>query len=274
MSKKEYRSVKNAAGIVFFYAIVACNQPGATEAISEQSSNEITTEVAQEEEPQKTIVSEHHVNDVAVTSRVNEESEGNISSESEANTDASEDDGIEVRERTTLDRQAELDEKYEVTTHEELKTSLTEADYIAMNEITLTQTVIPLGDSHSIVSYSNNGKAKDTLHVVINGEGEIEHIIFTHKHHKDEYEVENGMTAKEVKELRKDVKHMVKHGKVFLYADNSNIMYVLEAKNAMGDEAVAVDVDELAYEGEIDEMTVQAIVWKDKRTLDDMGIEE
>lgn len=269
MIKKVYPSAKIMASAAIFTFAVACNQP-AVEATEEQVKEETPVEevqAAETEEPQKVVISEHQLNDIAMTSKAKSNSGG------EAQEEAS-DDPTEARERTTLDRQAEADDKYEVTTHEELKTSLSEADYVAMNEITLTQSVIPLGDSHTIVSYNSNGKVKDTLHVVTNAAGEIDHIVFTHKHHKDEYDVENGMTGKEVKELRKDVKHMVKNGKVFLYEDNSNIMYVLEAKNAQGDEVVIKEKDQMAYEGNVDEMVVKAIVWKDKRTLDDMGIEQ
>ncbi len=48
---------------------------------------------------------------------------------------------------------------------------------------------------------------------------------------------------------------MVKNGKVFLYDDSSNIMYLMNAQDNVGD-----DINT----GEIDNMDVQAIVWKEK----------
>ena len=64
------------------------------------------------------------------------------------------------------------------------------------------------------------------------------------------------MTGKEVKKLRKEMKHMVKKGQVFLYDDQSNIMYLMDAQNMVGDEITAADVET---------MEVQSIVWKDKK---------
>ena len=247
------------SAVAMAFVFVGCNQPAGSEAAKESENKPEVVEVEEEQTSHAWVVKEHHVNNIPVTSK------GKKGAGSAEDEDPSEGDPMKARERSTLDRQAEIDDHYEITTHEELRTSLSESNYIAMNEITITETVIPLGETHTVVSYSGKGKVKDTLQVVADQNGEVQHIVFTHKHHKDEYDVENGMTAKEVKTLRKDMKHMVKHGKVFLYTEDSNIMYVLEASNASGDEVVETHIDHVENEEDIDDMTVQAIVWKDKK---------
>ena len=88
------------------------------------------------------------------------------------------------------------------------------------------------------------------------GDNEIEQIIFTDKKHKDVYDVQAGLTGKQVKRLRKEMKHMVKKGKVFMYSDESNIMYLMTTTNMLGDEVTTADVEN---------MEVQAVIWKDKK---------
>lgn len=43
---------------------------------------------------------------------------------------------------------------------------------------------------------------------------------------------------------------------MFLYDDSSNVMYLMDAKDAVGDEVVVADVEN---------MDVQAVIWKDKK---------
>ena len=49
---------------------------------------------------------------------------------------------------------------------------------------------------------------------------------------------------------------MKKNGQVFLYDDQSNIMYLMSATDSEGDEITMADVET---------MEVQAVVWKDKK---------
>ena len=51
------------------------------------------------------------------------------------------------------------------------------------------------------------------------------------------------MSGKEVKKLRKELKHMVKNGQIFLYDDQSNIMYLLDAKDQKGNEVTEEQID-------------------------------
>ena len=246
---------------VLLSTAVSCNQsaPASTEETAEETVvEEVEVEKEETEEVQKVVISEYAINDIPVTSKGKAKSgESKEMQETVKKEDA----------KTALDREAEIDDQYEVTTHVELHESLQEGDYMHLEEITITETVIPLGETETVVSYSGKGKVKDTLQIVTNAEGEIQHIEFTHKHHKDEYDVTVGMSEKEVKELRKDMKRMEKHGKVFLYSETSNVMYVLTATNESGDRYSEGNVkgDEEVLAAEVDEMTVQAIVWKDKK---------
>lgn len=244
-----------SVGILFTMA-VSCNQP-ATMPDEENTKDTVVEIEVEEEETPKVVVSEHAINDIPVTSKAKKSGESKEMLETVKKEDA----------KTALERQGEIDNEYEITTHEELHASLQESGYVHLDEITITETIIPLGETETVVSYSGKGKVKDTLQVVTNAEGEVQHIVFAHKHHKDEYDVAVGMSAKDVKHLRKDMKHMEKHGKVFLYSETSNVMYVLTATNESGDrysESNVADNDKLLA-AEVDEMTVQAIVWKDKK---------
>ena len=49
---------------------------------------------------------------------------------------------------------------------------------------------------------------------------------------------------------------MEHHGKIFLYDDQSNVMYLMDTEGFEGDKITAADVES---------MEVQAIIWKDKK---------
>lgn len=140
-------------------------------------------------------------------------------------------------------------------THEALKTSFVNSGY-EPQPVEITEAIVPLDETQTLVSYNNKGKYQDAVQVVSDGDGNVNQIVFAHKKHKDVYNVENGMTAKQVKELRKDMKHMVKHGKAFLYNDSSNVMYMLDIQDAEGNELTDVQVEN---------SSVSAIIWKDKK---------
>jgi hypothetical protein len=81
-------------------------------------------------------------------------------------------------------------------------------------------------------------------------------MMFADKNHRDIYDVQAGMTAKEVKQLRKDLKHMKHKGNHYLYDDQSNIMYLLDIQYEQGDEIT---------EAELDQAEVRTIIWKHKK---------
>jgi hypothetical protein len=125
----------------------------------------------------------------------------------------------------------------------------------------VTELAIPLDENQTVTAYNNKGKLEGAALVVSNKQtGEIDHIIFENKHHhKDYYNVQAGMSAREVKKLRKEMKHMTEKGQVFYYSDESNIMYLLDIKLSDGEEFT----DEM-----VDQSFVSAIVWKDKNHKD------
>lgn len=182
------------------------------------------------------IIEEHKINNVPVTSKA-------IVKTEEVETEK------EVKEAEQ--------EMYDIATIEEIHEDLVELDYEAHQIVEVEEQIIPIDEIQTIVSYNKKGKEKGTLQVISSGpNNEVEQIIFTDKKHKDVYEISPGMSGKEVKKIRRELKHFVKKGQVFLYDDSSNIMYLMDAKDLAGDEIIAADVEN---------MDVQAVIWKDKK---------
>lgn len=152
----------------------------------------------------------------------------------------------------------------EPITHDELAERIEPLIYIepAMIEIEVSEMVIPINETETLTAYNSKGKEKGSIQVIHDLQtGEVVSVSYTHKDHVDEYEVSPGMSAKDVKKIRKDMKHMMHRGEYFLYSDVSNIMYVLDVKDNMGDEYT---------EMELDQFEVDAIVWKDKKHHKDL----
>lgn len=126
--------------------------------------------------------------------------------------------------------------------------------------VEITEVVIPLDETQTVTSFNKKGKSTGAVQVVSNSEtGEIDHIIFQDKNHKDYYDVQTGMSGKDVRKLRKELKHMAHKGQVFFYSDDSNILYLTDIKLADGEEIVEADLDE---------SLVSAVVWKEKSHKD------
>jgi hypothetical protein len=138
----------------------------------------------------------------------------------------------------------------------QMDSMLTQKQYSRMDSIQEELMVIPLEEKQTIIAYNKKGVEKESFQVISTEDGEVDQIIFTNKKHIDVYNVQAGMTGKEVKTLRKELKHMEKKGQVFLYDDTSNIMYLMDSKNKAGQEIT---------ESDIEPMEVQAIIWKDKK---------
>lgn len=192
------------------------------------------------------VVDEHHINEIPVTNhpaakpRVKKESP-------------------KVINRIEAEPAGQLD--YSVKAAEELHLAVKESEELVPVPVTeVTELAIPLDETQTVTAYTEKGKFEGAALVVSNGNGEIDHIIFDNKHHhKDYYNVHAGMSAREVRKLRREMKHMAHKGQVFFYADGSNIMYVLDTKFADGTEVT----DEM-----VDQSFVSAIVWKDKNHKD------
>jgi len=152
----------------------------------------------------------------------------------------------------------------EPITHDELAERIEPLDFMepAMIEIEVTEMIIPIYETETLTAYNSKGKEKGSIQVIHDLQtGEVVSVSYTHKDHVDEYDVSPGMSAKDVKKVRKDMKHMMHRGEYFLYSDVSNIMYVLDVKDNMGDEYT---------EMELDQFEVDAIVWKDKKHHKDL----
>ena len=202
------------------------------------------------------IIDEHEYNDIPLTSLAEDPSEKESSvvpaesPEKEAQSAAEE---VEIEAEEEL-----LEEAYTIAAIDALEEDLIEQEYEALEStIAVTEIAIPLEETQTLVSYAKKDKNDAAIQVVTNLQtGEVEQITFVDKKHRDVYDVQAGLTGKEVKKLRKEMKHMVKKGQVFLYDDQSNIMYLMDAQNMVGDEITAADVET---------MEVQSIVWKDKK---------
>ena len=147
-----------------------------------------------------------------------------------------------------------ISDEDEFISYDELNSALEGQDYETLEAVEITEIEIPLDETETLVSYGKDGEEQAVLQVVTSLEdGEIQQIIFIDEKHTDVYDVQNGMSGREVRKLRREVKHMIKKGQVFLYDDSSNIMYLMDAKDTEGDEIT---------EAIIDNIDVQAIIWK------------
>ncbi|GEM_PF-1806596 len=226
---------------------ISCSKSKKTETVAEQ----LPVEEVELIEEDIWIIEEHKVNDIPITSH------GKKELAEQDGVDAETIDSEAVAEMEEM--QAEMEdvksgELYDIYTMGVIDPMLQEED---LAQVEVVEAVIPLEETQTITAYSKKGEEIAELQVVSGGsDNEIEHIVFTDKKHTDVYDVQVGMTGKEVKNLRKELKHMVKKGQVFLYHDDSNIMYLMDAQDIEGNEIAEADIVN---------MEVDAIIWKDKK---------
>lgn len=238
--------------LVLLFVIAACGQQS-----TKSSDEDAVAEEAVTEELDVWVIDEHQINDIPITSKApkakakTDDQKAKELAAKEAEEEANEEAEEEANE------EAEEEELYEIYTMAAIQADLEEQEYEATQVVEYTEIAVPLDETQTVVSYNKKGKEEAAFQVVSSGpDNEVEQIIFTDKKHTDVYDVSTGMSAKEVKKLRKEMKHMVKKGKVYLYDDQSNIMYLMDAQDAAGDEVTAEDVES---------MDVQAVIWKDKK---------
>lgn len=231
-----------ATYIFSLFFITGCDSGNKNSSAEDQNTEEVIV-VAVEEDVW--LIDEHQINDIPVTSKA----KSSPTKAQAANTQKAE----EVEEAAD---ELAMEEEYEIATMKEMEIALAEQDYIARHTVEVTEIVVPLDETQTVVAYNKKGREQSDIQMTSNGDGEVEQIVFTHKKHKDVYDVQAGLTGKQVKHLRREMKHMVKKGKVFLYSDQSNIMYLMDAKNMAGDEIIEADVET---------MQVDAVIWKDKK---------
>jgi hypothetical protein len=190
--------------------------------------------------PEITIVGEHHVNEAPLTDHPN----AMPNQKHHEMTDA--DRAINYKTLHASDIQAMLTKSYRVVDKQSSATKPDAGDIVNS---------YPLDETQAYIAF-NNEKWLGSIAVVSDKKsGLVEQIIFTDSTHQDVYNVRLGMTAKQVMLLRKELKLIEQEGTNYLYSEESNIMYLLDVKDANGKQH-----DEL----EMDKTTVSAIIWKDK----------
>jgi len=163
-----------------------------------------------------------------------------------------------IEEEEIVEEEIE-EEEYEILASEDVHEALL-AECAPVEEEVVVSSVI-LDETQSIKSFKKNGKEAGEIQVISTPDGVVEQIIFTGGKHQDVYDVQTGLTGKEVRKLRKEMKHVVKKGQVFLYSESSNVMYLMD------DTVKSVDgkINEEITIDDVNEMNVQAIIWKDKK---------
>jgi hypothetical protein len=117
--------------------------------------------------------------------------------------------------------------------------------------------VAPVGEVDNAVLVAYEKKGVEVLQVSVDPADpeQVMHVVFMAKDHVDEYDVRPGMKGAEARKLRRELKHMVHKGQVFLYEEDSNITYRM----------AVTDGTKVAYtDAEVDELNVEAIVWRNK----------
>ncbi len=237
----------NAAFILstVFLLSLACNPNGKNKDKASEATDDADVAVVEQD---YWIIDEYEYDDIPLVAVVDDEQTDQAASP-------------ESQEKTSSDEAktpAEQTDEHESLQMEALEADLMEQEYeVLASTVEETDAIIPLEETQSMVSYAKKGKNDAALQVVTNLQtGEVEQITFLDKNHKDVYDVQAGLTGKELRKLRREVKHMVKKGQVFLYDDQSNIMYLMDAQNMVGDEVTEADIES---------MEVSAIIWKDKK---------
>ena len=246
--------------LVLFGLLALIIIPGCTGSTNDEAE-EVDYEEAVVVEVDYWLIDEHAMNDVPLTSKAEVKPKSDSKQAVEA--DKADDDALieaQALQEEEAEEEAEeiyeAEEAYDIAMMEELHEDLLEAEYEAENTFVVTQTAVLLDETQTVVAYNKKGDQTSAIQVISSGDGEVEQVIFVDKKHKDVYDVQAGMSGKEAKKLRKELKHMVKKGQVFLYDDESNIMYLTDIQNMAGDEITEADIEN---------SEVSAIVWKDKK---------
>ncbi len=245
-----FKLEKSALLLMALIALNSCNS-STNHPVEPEANNELTEEIVIED---VWLIEEHEINDIALTSKSPNAKDTPLEKKS---SNSIKNGVVKSRTQEAVEAEELNEEAYEIATLAIFSDMVAEEEYIAENTYQVDEAIIPLDETQTIVSFNKKGKAEDAFQVVTNSQtDEIEQIIFTDKKHTDEYNVSVGISGKEVKKLRRELKHMVHKGQVFLYDDTSNIMYLMDAENMVGKEISAE---------EIDAMEVSAIIWKDKK---------
>ncbi len=158
--------------------------------------------------------------------------------------------------KVPIESSATPETDYEPPHQDDIHAVLIEYEYVPVEEYAVTEAVIPLDETQTLIAYGKKDQQKAVLQVVTGPDGEVQTVMFADKKHRDMYDVQAGMTAKEAKQLRKDLKHMKHKGNHYLYNDQSNIMYLLDIQDSEGNEYTEADIEQVE---------IQSIIWKHKK---------
>lgn len=248
--KKFYSILQGIFAIAVIISFTACSSEKNSE-----STDDLEVQVA---EVDVWVIDEYQINDIPVTTKPPKSAPAGTAEKDDAAEISKEAEAAANAMATQMDAEYEAEsEEYDVLTLDAVNTDLVQQEYEATEIVDVNEAIIPLDETQTVVAYNKKGEANAAFQVVTSGpDNEIDQIVFTDKKHTDVYDVSAGMTGKEVKQVRREMKHMVKNGQVFLYNDESNIMYLMDASDKAGDEITAEDVES---------MEVQAVIWKDKK---------
>ena len=132
---------------------VACDQKSKKEAVQEEPS-----EVLVVEEVDVWVIDEHQINDVPLTSKA-EKAEEAAKEEQEAE---------ELEEEIEAEEMIE-EEAYEIYTMEAINATLEEQAYEASEIVEVTEAVIPIDETQTVVAYNKKGKPQAAFQVVSSG---------------------------------------------------------------------------------------------------------
>lgn len=188
------------------------------------------------------VISEHAINDVSMV-RAHHEAR---------------------RKGATVDTTAHT-KPYETATAADLATAFSAAEVVPADTmpaeapagppVMVTISDVKVVDKAVLVTYEKKGVEMLQVSVDESDPDQVMHVVFTNKNHVDEYDVRPGMKGAEARKLRRELKHMVHKGRVFLYDESSNITYRM---------SVSDGTKEVYSEQDLDTMEVEAIVWTNK----------
>jgi len=284
--KKSQITLAIACTMAFSIASTSCSNSEKTKVTEETVL--IEEEVPESEITDVWVIDEYQINDLPLTSKPLKSKK----SVDKITTDASTDQSInssneQVEEVVVVEDEVEVEvvetasqplNEGLVTEEEEMEADMMAIDYDIVQaeaihqaflaqeyepiEEDVTEVIVPIDETQTVTSYNKRGKDVGEIQVVSSIEtGEIEQVVFSKGKHTDVYNVELGLTGKEVRKLRREMKHLVKNGQVFLYTESSNVMYLMDDKVDSADQVLS---EEITMD-DVEEMTVDAIIWKDKK---------
>ena len=161
-----------------------------------QDAAEESAEVVMVVEEYIWIIDEHKINDIPMTTmaETQEIARQDLDEQIQQETEAAEEEleskvqesiGEEAAEMAEVDMIEEAAEEaaYEILTMAAMADYMAELEYEAQNTVMVTEAIIPLEETQTLVAYNKKGKELSEVQVVSAPDGEVEQVIFTDKKH-------------------------------------------------------------------------------------------